>query len=69
MFQAPEGAQVTLPDSTSIAQGFLEQANVNVVESIAEMISIMRSFEMMTRTQRSFSKDIDQRLINEVGRV
>ncbi len=69
LFEAPPNATEIKPAGTSITQRFLEGANVNVIESIVKMISLMRSFEMMTQTARSFSKDIDQKLIHEVGRV
>jgi flagellar basal-body rod protein FlgG len=69
LYQAPNGLTEIPPDDPAVAQRFLEKSNVNVMTSIAEMISLMRSFEMMTQTARSFSKDIDQRLINEIGRV
>jgi len=69
LFRAPDGAVEYPPLQTTVQQKYLERANVNVMESIAEMISLMRSFEMMSQVVRSFSKDINQKLLHEVGKV
>jgi flagellar basal-body rod protein FlgF len=69
LFQAREGAIELPPGRLSVAQGFLEQSNVSAVSSMTEMVRIMRSFEMLSQAVRSISRDVDQKLINEVGRV
>jgi flagellar basal body rod protein FlgG len=70
LFDAPGSAKETKPPATtSVAQGFTEQANLNPIETITTVLEVMRSFEMLTRTIRSLTKDVDQKVINEVGRV
>jgi flagellar basal body rod protein FlgG len=70
LFDAPQSAKETKPPATTrVAQGFTEQANLNPIESITTVLEVMRSYEMLTRTIRSLTRDIDQKVINEVGRV
>jgi flagellar basal-body rod protein FlgF len=68
LFRAEPGMERVPPSKTGVVQGFLEQANVGAVESVTEMIALMRSFEMLTQTIRSLNQDVDQKMINEVGR-
>src|SRR5690606_35363896 len=42
MFEALEGA-VTIPASVTVAQGYTEQSNVNVVSEMVEMIAVTRA--------------------------
>lgn len=69
LFVARNGAVERPSNDLNVAQGFLEGANVNPIEGITQMITLMRSFEMLTNVIRSFSRDVDQRMISEVGRV
>ncbi|MEZ0368854.1 MAG: flagellar basal-body rod protein FlgF [Candidatus Sericytochromatia bacterium] len=50
-----------------IAQGFLEQSNVNVASQMVEMISAMRSYQASQKALQS-EDDMTGRLINDVGR-
>ena len=52
----------------TVNQGFLESSNVNVVDSMVDMLSVMRSFE----TNQKFVSMIDESLgkaANEVGAI
>jgi flagellar basal-body rod protein FlgF len=69
LFEAERGLEETPPSKLGVVQGFLEQSNVGAVESVTEMIGLMRSFEMLTQTIRSLNQDVDQKMINEVGRL
>jgi len=69
LFEAPPSAVQVPPANSEVASGFLEQANINSVKSLAEVVNLMRSFEMLTRAIRSLTNDVDQKIINEVGRV
>jgi flagellar basal body rod protein FlgG len=57
------------PANSQVAAGFLEQANVNAVKSLSEVVNLMRSFEMLTRAVRSLSNNVDQKVINDIGRI
>ena len=50
-----------------IEQGFLEQANVNVVEEMVRMISVMRSYEANQKTIQMQDSSLNK-VINDVGR-
>ncbi len=51
-----------------VRQGYLEEANVNAVVELAEMISALRAFEASQRVLQANDETLD-RIINEVGRV
>jgi flagellar basal-body rod protein FlgG len=68
-FEAPAQADEIPPANSQVAAGFLEQANVNAVKNLSEVVSLMRSFEMLTRAIRSLTNNVDQKVINDVGKV
>ena len=69
LFQAGPAAREKVPSELSLRQGFLEQANVNPIVGVAEMISIMRSFEMLSRAVRSLSDNVDRKVLDDVARL
>ena len=69
LFMAPQGLREREPLALNVQQGYLEQANVNPVQGIAEMISLMRSFEMLSLTVRSMIDQVNRNVTNDVGRV
>lgn len=69
LFEASANAIEVPPANSQVAAGFLEQANVNAVKSLSEVVNLMRSFEMLTRAVRSLTNNVDQKVINEVGRL
>lgn len=69
LFEAKEDAVEIPPARAEVLQGFLERANINPIEAVTEMISLLRSFEMMSHAVRSISSDVDSKVINEVGKV
>jgi len=69
LFEAPANAIEVPPANSQVAAGYLEQSNINAVKNISEVVSLMRSFEMLTRAIRSLTNNVDQKVINEVGKV
>jgi len=69
LFEATAQAVEFPPANSQVAAGFLEQANINAVKNLSEVVSYMRSFEMLTRAIRSLTNNVDQKVINDVGRV
>jgi flagellar basal-body rod protein FlgG len=65
---ALEGLGEEEPVGAQVLQGFTEQANVQVVEEMVRMISVMRAYEA---NQKSIQMQDDtlNKLINEAGRV
>jgi flagellar basal-body rod protein FlgG len=55
-------------ENFSIAQGFLEMSNVQAVQSMVEMIEILRGYESYQRVIRAVD-DANAKSINEVGRT
>lgn len=51
-----------------VVQGFLETGNVNPVQEMVEMISVMRAYESNQKVLTTFDATMDK-LVNEVGRV
>ena len=51
-----------------LLQGYLERSNVKPIESMSELISLMRDFESNQRMLKTID-DVDRLASNEVGRV
>ena len=49
--------------------GFLEQANVNALRSVVEMVSILRHFEAIQRSLNHEVNDMDAKVIDRLGRA
>lgn len=67
MYDAVEGATIIDSDAT-VAQGYLEMSNVNMVTEMVDMIAITRAYE----TNQKMIKTVDSTLekaVNEIGRV
>lgn len=65
-YSVAQGANVTTPARVSIAQGHLEQSNVNVVGSMNELITANRAFDAIQRVIENFQQ-IDQRTARDLG--
>ena len=61
--QAPRAAT-----ASPVRSGSLEQSNVSVVERVAELTAVSRSFETLQRALSILVNDIDGRAISELGR-
>lgn len=66
LYKVADGAQLTTPAGTQIAQGHLEASNVNPVSGLNELISVSRSFDALHRVIETFQQ-IDQRTARDVG--
>jgi len=53
---------------SSVKQGFLEMSNVNAVQSMVELMSLMRAYEANQKTLQAEDKMI-QKAVSETGRV
>lgn len=69
LFEASAQAVEVPPANSQVEAGYLEQSNINAVKNLSEVVSLMRSFEMLTRAVRSLDNNVDQKVINEVGKV
>jgi len=54
--------------SGTIRSGAVEQANVSVVDRVAELTTVMRGFEALQRAVSVLANDVDGRAISELGR-
>jgi len=68
LFAATNGATPNDATESTVRPGALEQSNVSVVDRIAELTSVGRSFESMQKALTTLSNDIDGRAITELGR-
>ncbi|MGN0152175.1 MAG: flagellar hook-basal body protein [Wujia sp.] len=67
MYEAVAGATMTAPDAT-VAQGYLEMSNVNMVTEMVDMIAVTRAYE----TNQKMIQTVDQTLdkaVNNIGTV
>jgi flagellar basal-body rod protein FlgF len=62
-----ESAPATV-EKPSIASGSLEQSNVSIVERVAELTEVSRSFETLLRAVTVMMNDVDRGAITELGR-
>ncbi len=53
----------------SIYQGYLEGSNINIVKEMTALIEIMRSYQATQKVITTIDTQIDQRAVNDVGRV
>lgn len=63
-----DGAEAQTIDRPSVRAGSLEQSNVSIVERLAELTSVTRSFEALQRALSVLMNDVDNRVISELGR-
>ena len=57
------------PGERTIRQGCLEQSNVNPVKQMMLMIDVMRQFESLQKTIFTLMNSVNERSIDQVGRV
>jgi flagellar basal-body rod protein FlgG len=55
-------------EDISVAQGYLEMANVDAVHGMVEMIEILRGYESYQRVIRAVD-EVNAKSISEVGRT
>jgi flagellar basal-body rod protein FlgF len=67
-FRASAGASPRPADESSVRGGAIEQSNVSLVERIAHMTEVSRSFQALQRGLSVMLNDIEGRAINEFGK-
>lgn len=67
LYSALPGMQ-SLDTNAEVAQGYLEQSNVDVAGEMIQMISALRSYQISQKALQS-EDEMSARLINDVGRV
>lgn len=67
--RAPESAEVQDVDNPVVRAGTLEQSNVSVVDRVAQLTSVTRSFEALQKALSLVMNDIDGRAIDQLGRL
>ncbi|MEC9490341.1 MAG: flagellar hook-basal body protein [Halanaerobiales bacterium] len=68
LYQPEEGAAEPLESDARIAQGFLENSNVEIVKEMVNMIKTNRQYESNQKVISSIDQSLDK-VINEVGRA
>jgi flagellar basal-body rod protein FlgG len=66
-YRVADGVGGAPPEDMTVAQGFIEKSNVEVVTEMVSMIETQRAFTMYTKMMQTDS-DLDNKLINQVGR-
>ncbi|NLW43987.1 MAG: flagellar basal-body rod protein FlgF [Syntrophomonadaceae bacterium] len=64
---AAEGQEPETPENPRVLQGYLELSNVNAVREMVDLITVVRSYEVMQKVIQSQDQTLDK-LINQVGR-
>ena len=68
LYYAKNGAEPERAINTTVKQGFLESSNVNVVDSMIEMIRFQRNYEANQKSIISEDETLTK-AVNEVGKV
>lgn len=63
-----KNAAVEMDNNTSVKQGYLEKSNIDTIETITQMITIMRSFESNQRVMQQMDETLGK-TVNEVGNI
>ncbi|MDR0310056.1 MAG: flagellar basal-body rod protein FlgF [Acidobacteriota bacterium] len=69
LFFSRDGATPTLRTDMVVRSGYLEQANVNAVKAMVDMIGIMRQFESIQRSVTHEMNDMNAKVIDRLGRA
>jgi flagellar basal-body rod protein FlgF len=67
-FKAADGATPTEAADARLRHGMLEHSNASVIDRMATMTEVMRSFEMLQKGISVLMNDVDLRAINELGK-
>ena len=68
LFFSKGGEQPRPGTDTVMRSGYLEQANVNAVQSMVEMINILRNFESIQKSVYHEMNDMNGKVIDRLGR-
>jgi len=68
LFFSKNGETPTLRRDMVVRSGYLEQANVNAVRSMVDMINLMRHFEAIQRSVNHEMNDMNSKVIDRLGR-
>lgn len=66
--RAPDGRAPVVRKDAAVRGGMLEHSNVSVVERVAQLTEVSRSFEALQRGISVLMNDVDSRAISEFGR-
>ncbi|MDD3733181.1 MAG: flagellar basal body rod C-terminal domain-containing protein, partial [candidate division Zixibacteria bacterium] len=66
LFAVPEGVEIVAATQPTIAQGYLETSNVDIVREMVEMIISYRDYEANAKAIQSQDASLDN-LFNRVG--
>lgn len=68
LFTDTQGTGAGPAASTTVSQGFLERSNVNVVNEMVDLISVMRSYEANQRLIQAYDEQLSK-TVNQVGSI
>ena len=67
-FKLPDGESPSPADNPTIRGAMLEQSNVSVIDRIAQVVAVSRSYDSLNRGISVLMNDIGQKAITELGR-
>jgi flagellar basal body rod protein FlgG len=68
LFLSRSGRDAELQSDAKIKAGYLEQSNVNPVQEVVRMISILRNFEAVQKSMNLITNDLNKQAIEKLSR-
>jgi len=68
LFVNTGGEEPKTKSGAVVRAGYLEQANVNAVRSVIEMVGILRQFEAIQKSLNQEANDMDAKVIEKLGK-
>jgi flagellar basal-body rod protein FlgF len=66
--QAVDEVELLINTGTFVKQGFIEQSNVDVTQTMTEMITTYRGFESNQKVIQAYDRSMEK-TVNEIGRI
>ena len=68
LFNSRKGQDIELESDAKVRAGFLEQSNVNPVQAVVRMVSILRNFEAIQKSMNLITNDMNKKAIETLSR-
>ncbi len=68
LFLSRKGPEIELKSDAKIKVGYLEHSNVNPVQAVVQMVSILRNYEALQKSMNLITHDMNKKAIENLSR-